>query len=103
MNRGLRKVIRNLLPEPWETVLRKEKCLGIFVDMMYDSIPPDKKGRKLTNGKMAYKKGVMFINFAFKNLNIIDCIAGALNKYGSRGIDWNKILISINEKYDNLK
>lgn len=103
MNRGLRKVIRDLLPESWEAILKKEKCLGIFVDMMYDSIPPDKRGRKLTDGKMAYKKGVMHIHFMFKNHNIVGCITPALNKYGSRGVNWNNILLLINERESYMR
>ena len=56
---GLKKAIRNKLPREWEAVLLKEGKVGLFVDLVYCSLPVKCR-------RTGFREGVKRVDRMFK-------------------------------------
>ena len=61
---SLKKAIRNKLPFEWEVVLKSKKKLGLFVDLVYCSLP------SYYRNKGGFKEGVKRVDYMFKHFSI---------------------------------
>ena len=96
---GLKAVIVNMLPESWEYVLRKNKILIKYINGVYQSLDYRTKGtKKLSNGKPAWKNGVIVIKGLFTNNNRMEyCLnSNYAEKIGDYDF-WNKLSYEVQE------
>lgn len=99
--KGLKGYIRDNLPESWEHVLRKHKLINKFVNYMYQSIPLNKRGSKISDGRPGWKRGITLINCCFNNYKIYQCIDH--NLINDSSVNWKSIHNEIVEYENNCR
>lgn len=86
---GLRKKIRDNLPQSWEVVLKRNQILGKFIEYVYLSLPNYMKGTGRTNSKRNTTLGLWRVKHLFKNAPIYNCFQGQYLNIDN--IDWSDI------------
>lgn len=102
---GLKKAIRDNLPESWEKILRKHKILIKFVNYAYESLPYYMKGGSYMKNdsyrRRKYQLGIDRIRHLYANTPIYCCFCGCFLNID--GIDWYAIYDEIKEYEQNYK
>lgn len=76
MNKGLRGFIKARLPESWETILRKERKLSVFIEYVYAATPSVMKGGR------GWRRGVHNISVGFNRCKIYEMFQADKTKEG---------------------
>lgn len=104
---GLKKAIRDNLPESWDKILRKHKCLTKFIDYAYESLPSYMKGGEYYKNdtqrpkRRKFKLGLNRVLHMYANAPIYNCFCGKFLNID--GINWENLWKEIKEYENNCK
>ena len=75
--KGVKAAIKNNLPQEWDYVLRKNRCLTRAIDYIYNSCIPDS-----WKNKYMYHKSIQRITHLVRNFSITECFDASLTDEG---------------------
>lgn len=92
---GLRKAIKDKLPHKWEVILRQERCLTLFVDLVYKSLPNYMRGK-------GWKEGLKKVIWSYNNVPVYRCFLTGLDSEKSLSF-WEEVERKIRNYELNLR